>query len=88
METSKAKEFIILEDYYGNESFIISKDLDKILEITNNSLSGVFGVIDTDNGEVLMEMDWSYAGEPILMRRFLHKKFFINKHTAAKIGYL
>lgn len=88
MEVSKAKEFIILEDYYDNPSFIVSKDLDKILEITNNSLVGVFGIIDTEDGEVLMEMDWSYAGEPILMRRFLHKKFFINEYTTTEIKYL
>lgn len=88
MEVSKAKEFIILEDYYDNNYFIISKDLDKILEITNNSLAGVFGIIDTEDGEVLMEMDWSYAGEPILMRRFLHKKFFINEYTTKEIKYL
>lgn len=85
MDIAKAKEFMIIDDYYENDYIIISDSIEKVLERTGNSLIGVYGVIDTPDGEVLMTTDWNYSGEPIMMRRFLHKKFFINEFTTKKI---
>lgn len=85
MDITRAKEFMIIDDYYEDDHIIISDSIEKILERTNNSLIGVYGVIDTPDGEVLMTMDWSYSGEPIMMRRFLHRKFFINEFTTKEI---
>lgn len=76
MDISKAKEFILIDDFDLHKKLYASKDLLKIIEKNDDSLIGVYGVVDTDDGEVLMTTDWSYSGEPILMRRFLHKKFF------------
>ena len=82
MDIALAKEFILLNDYgEGDGKIYISKDLNKLLEMNDNTLIGIYGVIDTENGEKMMTMDWSYSGEPLLMRVFLHKKFFINHYT-------
>lgn len=81
MDVALAKEFILLNDYReGDGKIYISKDLNKLLEINNNMLIGIYGVIDTENGEKMMTMDWSYGGEPLLMRVFLHKEFFVNHY--------
>lgn len=85
MDIVKAKEFILMPVLIDDKIFI-SKSLDKILEKNgDDGLIGVYGVIDTPDGEVLMTTDWSYSGKPIMMRRFLHKKFFINEFTTKKI---
>lgn len=84
MDKAYAKEFIFL-DYLATNKIYISKDLDKLLEINKGRLIGIYGVIDTENGEKLMEMDWSYGGEPILMRVFVHKKYFMNHYCNREI---
>lgn len=86
MDVALAKEFILLNDYReGDGKIYISKDLNKLLEINNNMLIGIYGVIDTENGEKMMTMDWSYGGEPLLMRVFLHKEFFVNHYCNREI---
>ena len=88
MDIVKAKEFILMPVLIDDKIFV-SKSLDKILEKNgDDSLIGVYGVIDTPDGEVLMTTDYSYSGEPIMMRRFLHKKFLINEFTTKEIIYL
>ena len=86
MDAALAKEFILLHDYLDSDNKIyISKDLSKLLEINRGNLLGIYGVIDTDDGEKLMEMDFSYSGEPILMRVFLHKEYFLNHYWNREI---
>ena len=85
MDIAKAKEFILIP-LLDDTKIFISKSLDKILEQNGeDGLIGVYGVIDTPDGEVLMTTDYAYSGEAILMRRFLHKKFFINEFTTKDI---
>jgi hypothetical protein len=86
MDAALAKEFILLNDYLDSDNKIyISKDLSKLLEINRGNLVGIYGVIDTECGEKLMTMDWSYGGEPILMRVFLHKEYFLNNYWNREI---
>lgn len=85
MDKEKAKEFIF-HDIFGDEDIIyISKNLDKLIELNNGGLEEVFAVVDTENGEKLFEMDFAYSGEPIIMRVFLHKKYFLEAHSDIKI---
>lgn len=85
MDKEKAKEFIF-HDIFGDEEVIyISKDIDKLIELNNGGLENVFAVVDTENGEKLFEMDFAYSGEPIIMRVFLHKKYFLEAYSDIKI---
>ena len=84
MDTARAKEFI----YYDIDEDIIylSTDLQKLIDLhPEHDLTFVYGVVDTESGEKLFEMDFAYSGEPILMRVFLHKDYYMEYHSDAKI---
>lgn len=83
MDKEKAKEFIFFEPL--EEIIYISKDLDKLIELNEDSLTGIYAVVDTDNGEKMFEMDYAYSGEPIIMRVFLHKEFFMKHYWDRKV---
>ena len=83
MDKEKAKEFIFFEPL--EEVIYISNDLDKLIELNGDSLTSIYAVVDTENGEKLFEMDFAYSGEPIIMRVFLHKKYFMDYYHTAKI---
>lgn len=74
MDKEKAKEFIFVPDD-GREKIYISKDLQKLMDMNNGELKGIYAVIETSSGDTLMHMDWSYSGEPIIIGRFVHKIF-------------
>lgn len=80
MDKAQAKEFIFL-DLWHDDKIYISKDLDKLIELNDGSLNSIFAVVDTESGEKLFEMDFSYSGEPIIMRVFLHKAFFMKHYS-------
>lgn len=87
MDIANAKEFILLHDYTSksDNKIYISKDIHKLIEMNDGKLFGVYGVIDTEDGEKLIETDFAYSGEPILMRVFLHKKYFLNHYWNREI---
>jgi len=81
MDAVKAKEFILIP-LLDDSKIYISKSLEKLIEKNGeHGITGIYGVIDTPDGEVLMTTDYACSGEVILMRRFLHKKFYVNKYT-------
>lgn len=86
MDKEKAKEFI----FYDNleEKIYISKDINKLIELNDASLCGIYAVVDTENGEKLFEMDFAYSGEPIIMRVFLHKDYFMKYYWNRPIIYV
>ena len=77
MEISKAKYFVYRPPG-AERTMYKSRDLQTILDMTDNTLIGVYACIDTDSGETLMETDFSYGGEPIIMGRFIHIHFLEN----------
>lgn len=80
MDKEKAKEFLFFDQINEDKEIIyFSKDLEKLIEMNDGSLTSIYAVVDTESGEKLFEMDFSYSGEPIIMRVFLHKDFFM-KH--------
>lgn len=84
MDIAKAKEFIY-NDVKSNKIYI-SKDFDKLLDKVPYRLTKLcFAVVDTESGPILFEMDDSYSGEPIIMRRFMHYDSFMNYYTKKKI---
>lgn len=82
MDKEKAKEFIFYDMFSpgDKETIYISKDLDKLIEMNDGMLNSIYAVVDTESGEKLFEMDFAYSGEPIIMRMFLHKKFFMDHY--------
>ena len=84
MDTAKAKEFIFL-DLWNDEKIYISQDLQKLLDLNDGSLTSIYAVVDTESGEKLFDMDFAYSGEPIIMRVFLHKKFFMDHYWNREI---
>ena len=84
MDKEKAKEFIYYND--DNNTLCISKNVQTLIDIHPfHDLTWIYAVVDTENGEKLFEMDFSYSGEPIIMRVFLHKKYFMDYHWTSKI---
>ena len=84
MDTAKAKEFIFL-DLWNDEKIYISKDLQTLIDMNDGSLTSIYAVVDTESGEKLFDMDFAYSGEPIIMRVFLHKKFFMDHYWNREI---
>jgi hypothetical protein len=83
MDKERAKYFLFLDEDTNN--IYVSKDLEKILDRTDNELFWVYAIIETQSGETLFEMDWSYSGEPIIMGRFIHTEFFFEHYHYMKI---
>jgi len=75
MDKEKAKEYLF--DDQKSHKIYISKDLQKLIDMNNGDLFFIYAVIETESGDTLMNMEWSYSGEPIIMRRFIHKDYFI-----------
>ena len=80
MEKEKAKEFIFLDLWHDDEKIYISQDLQRLIDLNDGSLNSIYAVVDTESGEKLFEMDFAYSGEPIIMRVFLHKDFFMEHY--------
>ena len=84
MDIARAKEFIYYDD--DTDTIYISTDIQKLIDINPyHDLAWTYGVVDTESGEKLFDMDFAYSGEPILMRVFLHKDYYMEYHSDAKI---
>lgn len=71
MDIAKADKFIY-HDVYDDITYI-SKDFDTLMEkVPHNLVSICKAVVNTESGPMIFEMDESYSGEPIIMRRFMH----------------
>ena len=77
MELAKAKYFVYRPPR-EERTMYKSHDLQTVMDKADNTLIGVYACIDTDSGEVLMETDFSYSGEPIIIKRFIHVQFLEN----------
>lgn len=75
MEKERAKEYLF--DDQNSSKIYISKDLQKLMDMNDGKLYFIYAVVETESGDTLMNMEWSYSGEPIIMFRFIHKEFFL-----------
>lgn len=87
MDKEKAKAFLFDASHSQGiaKTIFISKDLQRLLDMNDGELFFIYAIIDTESGETLMNMDWSYSGEPIIMRRFIHLKYFLKYHWDKKV---
>ena len=79
MDKEKAKEFSFKDG--GSKKIYVSKDLQTLLDKNDGELVWIYAVIETESGDTLMNMDWSYSGEPIIIDRFIHKDYFMQHYN-------
>ena len=87
MDKEKARAFLF-DGSHGEKdcaTLYKSKDLQRLLDMNDGGLYFIYAIIDTESGETLMNMDWSYSGEPIIMDRFIHLDFYLKYHWNAKV---
>lgn len=68
-----------------DKKIYVSKDLQKLLDLSDNRLINVYAILETESGDTLMNMDWSYSGEPIIMDRFIHLEYYLDHYWFKKI---
>ena len=49
---------------------IYAKDFETIQSIEDYDI-GLYGIVETEEGDVLFKIDWTYSGEPIVMEKFM-----------------
>lgn len=84
-ELAKAFLFDATHVKHNCKSLYKSKDLQRLMDMNDGELFFIYAIIETESGETLMNMDWSYSGVPIIMRRFIHLDFFLKYHWNKKI---
>lgn len=81
MDKERAKSFM----YAPDEKIYMSKNLQDLLDLSNNSLTYIYAILETESGDTLCNMDWSYSGEPIIMDRFIHLEYYLNHYWFKEI---
>ena len=87
MDKEKAKAFLFdaTHDTTYRNTLYKSKDLQKLLDMNDGELFFIYAIVETESGDTLMNMDWSYSGEPIIMGRFIHLDYFLKYHWNKKV---
>ena len=87
MDKEKAKAFLFDATHGKNhcKTLYKSKDLQRLLDMNDGKLFFIYAIIDTESGETLMNMDWSYSEEPIIIGRFIHLEYFLKYHWNKKV---
>lgn len=87
MEKEKAKAFLFDASHGKNHCMNLykSKDLQRLMDMNDGELFFIYAIIDTESGETLMNMDWSYSEEPIIIGRFIHLEYFLKSHWNKKV---
>ena len=81
MDKEKAKAYLFDATHNGDcMTLYKSKDLQKLLDMNDGELFFIYAILETESGDTLMHMDWSYSGEPIIMDRFIHLDYFLKYH--------
>lgn len=77
MDIAQVKMFIHRESLLDKVYF--ARDIQTLFDNCKYAKDyiALWGVLDTPNGDTLFEIDCSYSGEPILLRRFMHIDSFL-----------
>ena len=70
-----------------NDTMIYSKHLDSLKDIDCWDI-GLYGIIETEDGYVLFEIDFKYDDEPFVWKRFMHLKSFLGFYRYRKMRFL
>lgn len=67
---------------------VCSKHISTIQEQIENWDIGLYGIIETEEGYVLYEIDLRYDGEPFVYRKFMHYDSFKRFYPHSKMVFL
>lgn len=70
-----------------NDTMIYAKRFETIQEIEDYDI-GLYGIIETEEGYVLFEIDFKYDGEPFVWKRFMHLRSFLGFYRYRKMKFL
>lgn len=74
MDISKVKYFVHQDVL--NDTMIYAKHLETLESIDCYDI-GLYGIIETQEGDVLFQIDFRYDGEPFVWQKFMHLKSFL-----------
>lgn len=84
MDKEIAKAFVLNQEKDCHKIYI-SKNLQTLLDKNDGELVWIYAIVETESGDTLCNMDWSYSGEPIIMDRFIHKDFFFEHYSHIEV---
>lgn len=70
-----------------NNTMIYTKRFETIQTIEDYDI-GLYGIMETEEGDVLFEIDFKYSGEPFVWKRFMHLKSFLGFYRYRKMRFL
>lgn len=85
MDISKVKYFVhhdVIAD-----TMIYAKRFETLETIEDFDI-GLYGIIETNEGDVLFEIDFRYSGEPFVWKKFMHLKSFLGFYKYRKMRFL
>ena len=74
MDISKAKYFAHQDEL--NDTIIYAKHLETLASIYCYDI-GLYGIFETQEGDVLFQIDFKYDGEPFVWRKLMHLDSFL-----------
>ena len=85
MDMTKVKYFVHQD--VMDDCMIYAKRLEDLQSIDCYDI-GLYGIIETEEGYVLFEIDFKYSGEPFVWRKFMHLKSFLGFYRYRKMRFL
>lgn len=85
MEISKVKYFAHQDVL--NDTIIWSRDLESLQDIDCYEI-GLYGVLETSEGDILFQIDFTYSGEPFVWRKFMHMDSYLKFYRYRRLKYL
>ena len=85
MDTSKVKYFVHQDVL--NDTMIYAKRIETLESIDCYDI-GLYGIIETQEGDVLFQIDFRYDGEPFVWQKFMHLKSFLRFYKHRDMRFL
>lgn len=85
MDIGLVKYFVHIDTLNG--VLTITKDFSNLLDMEDYEI-GLYGVLSTDNGDTLFEIDFTYENQPFVWRRLMHINSFIGYYRYIKKIFL
>lgn len=85
MDICRANKFIYID--FQHEIFYISKDINTILELEDVLKGCVYGIVGEEKGGKLIQVEYGYDNEPVLMTSILGTFVHLDYLLTAKPYY-
>lgn len=70
-----------------NDTIIYAQRFETIQSIENYDI-GLYGIVETEEGDVLFQIDFTYNNEPFIWKKFMHLKSFLGFYKYRKMKFL